>query len=212
MSTIDIDFKSTYFQHSSLTKIYGEPTFQSLQKLYKEIKANATLVSSTLGGGLHGYLGLVVTPANYARTQPNHVFTRPPHPGALNIAQNATQYQIAIAKDTRLPTKETPPPKPSPQQKATLSATPPMRHKTQPCCNRCNRCRQPYSTFKTNRHPARATEAEEIEAAAEALAVAPAKAHVHPPSIAGHTDCAATKAATATAPWKDTRLPPHSKT
>jgi hypothetical protein len=100
MSTIDIDFKSTYFQHSSLTKIYGEPTYQSLQKLYKEIKANATSVSSVLGGGLHGYLGLVVSAVNYARTQPEHPFVRPEHPGPLDIDRNATQYQIALAKDT----------------------------------------------------------------------------------------------------------------
>jgi hypothetical protein len=99
MSTIDIDFKSTYFQHSSLTKVYGEPTYQSLQKIYQEIKANATSVTSSLGGGLHGDLGLVVSPVNYARTQPNHVFDRPGNPGALNIAATATQYQIAIAKD-----------------------------------------------------------------------------------------------------------------
>jgi hypothetical protein len=99
MSTIDIDFKSTYFQHSSLTQVYGEPTYQSLQKLYKEIKANATSVASVLGGGLHGYLGLVVSPVNYARTQPTHPFVRPAHPGALNIAATATQYNIALAKD-----------------------------------------------------------------------------------------------------------------
>jgi hypothetical protein len=99
MSTIDIDFKSTYFQHSSLTHVHGEPTFQSLQKIYQEIKANATSVTSSLGGGLHGYLGLVVSPVNYARTQPDHAFNRPVNPGALNIAATATQYQIAIAKD-----------------------------------------------------------------------------------------------------------------
>ena len=99
MSTIDIDFKSTYFQHPSLTKIYGEPTYQSLQKLYKEIKANATTVTSLLGGGLNGYLGLVVTDVAYARTVANDPFVRPAHPGVLTIADTATQYQIAIAKD-----------------------------------------------------------------------------------------------------------------
>jgi hypothetical protein len=82
-------------------KIHGEPTYQSLQKLYKkEIKVNATSVTSVLGGGLHGYLGLVASPVNYARTPLDHAFTRPYQPGGvLDIAPNATQYQIAIAKD-----------------------------------------------------------------------------------------------------------------
>ena len=99
MTTLNVDLKSTYFQHSSLTKIYGEPTFQSLHKLYKEVKANASSVASTLGGGLNGHLGLVVTPVNYARTAPNTPYTRPGHPGALQINQNDTQYLIAVEND-----------------------------------------------------------------------------------------------------------------
>ena len=98
MSTINIDLKSTYFQHSSLMKIYGEPTYQSLQKIYKEIKANASSAASVLGGGLHGYLGLVVSNLNYARTA-EPPFERLGHPGSLQIIDNATQYQIAIEKD-----------------------------------------------------------------------------------------------------------------
>jgi hypothetical protein len=81
MSTIDIDFKSTtYFQHSSLTKVYGEPNYQSLQKMYQEeIKANATsvlvLTTSSLGGGLHGYLGLVVSPNPITRSTTQNTLT-----------------------------------------------------------------------------------------------------------------------------------------
>ena len=53
------------FTHSVLTKIHGQPSYNILNTLKKELKANATGVVTDLGGGCHGYYGLVVTPAEY---------------------------------------------------------------------------------------------------------------------------------------------------
>lgn len=54
------------FTHEDCTKIHGEPTFQSLKLLSRELKTNARSVHSNLGGGSHGHLGIVLTPAQYA--------------------------------------------------------------------------------------------------------------------------------------------------
>ena len=99
MSTSKADFKNTYFQHPSLTPVRGEPTYEALLKLHQELKANANAVPTTLGGGRHGHLGLVVKPTTYARIAPQTPFIRPENPGVLNIEHNATQYQIAQQKD-----------------------------------------------------------------------------------------------------------------
>ena len=56
----------TYFQHKLLTKIHGAPSYDSLQNLLIELKANAGSVPTTLGGGHHGHLSLIVSPERYA--------------------------------------------------------------------------------------------------------------------------------------------------
>ena len=56
----------TYFQHKVLTRIHGPPVFETLQLLANELKANAASVPTTLGGGLYGQLGLVVSDQKYA--------------------------------------------------------------------------------------------------------------------------------------------------
>ena len=62
-----IDIKQTFFDYPELTKITGEPTITSLLKMKNELKANAQLVPSTLGGGQHGNLGLVLTTDEYKK-------------------------------------------------------------------------------------------------------------------------------------------------
>ena len=51
----------TCFQHKVLAKIHGCPTYESLQNLSTELKANASSVPSTMGGGQHGHLGLLLS-------------------------------------------------------------------------------------------------------------------------------------------------------
>ena len=49
--------------HKVLTRIQGEPTFETLEQFQRELRANAKAIHSTLGGGANGHLGLVMTQA-----------------------------------------------------------------------------------------------------------------------------------------------------
>ena len=88
----NINYKETHFETPELKKIHGEPTYESLELLIKQLKANARSVHSNLGGGQHGHLGLVISPATY-----NHIsavpFMKPLFPGAqVLIPPGATQH------------------------------------------------------------------------------------------------------------------------
>ena len=87
-----VNYVDTYFEYKTLTKIHGEPTFEGIKKIKDELKANAMAVSSELGGGRHGHLGLVLTQQEYARVSQTP-YTRPEHPGVLVIPANTTQHE-----------------------------------------------------------------------------------------------------------------------
>jgi hypothetical protein len=99
MSASQINYRESYFQHPSLTKISGDPTYTSLAKLEKECKANGKSVRSTLGGGHQGHLGLVSTALAYERSSPGVPFVRPDLPVLPALAES-TAAQIADARHT----------------------------------------------------------------------------------------------------------------
>ena len=87
-----------YFQHTTLTKILGEPNYETLAQLQKEVRANGRSVPCSLGGGNQGHLGLVTSAATYARINPETIFDRPTtHPAPPPNVNGATQYQIQNA-------------------------------------------------------------------------------------------------------------------
>jgi hypothetical protein len=88
MTTTRIDYATTYFPHSTPTPIRDEPTYKALKKLKSELKANASSVDSDMGGGDHGYLGLVLSDTEYARICPDSAFEPPEFPGKLQIPRN----------------------------------------------------------------------------------------------------------------------------
>ena len=75
-----------------MTKIHGEPSFDSLRTLRNQVKANAGSVTTHLGGGALGYLGFLLSPAEYNRVAPGTPFVRPPNPGALYILAGTAQH------------------------------------------------------------------------------------------------------------------------
>ena len=85
MTTSRVDYASTYFPYKTPTPIQGEPTYKTLKRLKNELRANASSVDTDLGGGDHGFLGLVLTDAEYERVAPGHPFTAPDFPGTLTI-------------------------------------------------------------------------------------------------------------------------------
>ena len=54
-----VDYATSYFKYKTPTPIQGTPTNKTLKRLKTELRANASSVESDLGGGNHGYLGLV---------------------------------------------------------------------------------------------------------------------------------------------------------
>jgi hypothetical protein len=93
MTSTNIDYIDTYFQIPVLTKLHGEPTYDTLTTLRDEIKTNAITVNSTLGGGNYGHLGLVLPATEYAAIPNTTAYTRPPNPGVLVIQPNTPNHE-----------------------------------------------------------------------------------------------------------------------
>ena len=54
-TSLDIDYKNNFFEHTKLTRIVGEPSTTTLNTLQAEIRDNAKSGQSDLGGGEHGH-------------------------------------------------------------------------------------------------------------------------------------------------------------
>ena len=93
-----INYRNTHFETKDLAPICGEPTADTLLRLTNELKTNARSVLSHLGGGNHGHLGLILSPADYAFLS-DVPFDRPDHPGPLVIPPGTTQHMSATLRD-----------------------------------------------------------------------------------------------------------------
>jgi hypothetical protein len=99
-SSTPVDYIQTYFKFQSLTRSVGKPTYESIKAVKEELKANAASVYTNRGGGAHGYLALVLTPASYANINGTIPFISPVHPGALNIPAGTSVNDRAILQHT----------------------------------------------------------------------------------------------------------------
>jgi hypothetical protein len=68
------------FPHATLTPIDGKPTNTTLQLLQRQLFTNARSVPSTRGGGIHGHLAILLSPADYL-LRAGEPFIIPIHPG-----------------------------------------------------------------------------------------------------------------------------------
>ena len=74
------------------------PDYKVLNNIKTDLKHNFATVPCTVGGGTHGYLGAVLTAAEYTTATPINTpqFINPPFPGAAAvIPPNSTGPQIA---------------------------------------------------------------------------------------------------------------------
>ena len=92
-----VDYVASYFKYKTPTPIPGTPTYKALKRLKAELRANASSVETDLGGGNHGYLGLVLSDAEYANISPTP-FVAPAYPAPLAIPAHATQVQAFEAR------------------------------------------------------------------------------------------------------------------
>ena len=81
------------FTHASPTKVIGEPTYHSIKTLHDHLKDNASCIASTLGGGAHGHLGLVLDPAFYQQLTA-HPFPIPVNPGPHAVVPPGTNINL----------------------------------------------------------------------------------------------------------------------
>lgn len=65
MSYVNADKIKLHFPHTIITKILGKPTHSSVQTLTQQLYENSAAITSTLGGGAHGDLGLMIKTEEY---------------------------------------------------------------------------------------------------------------------------------------------------
>ena len=53
------------FTYPCLTAIVGKPSYESIKRIKQEILENAASVHSTLGGGQHRHIGLMINTKQY---------------------------------------------------------------------------------------------------------------------------------------------------
>jgi hypothetical protein len=93
------------FPHSSLPMVAGEPTFEDLKVIRRLLNTNAMSVSSYVGGGRHGHLGIIMMNEEYSAIAAV-VFPVPDNPGASpEVVVGMTA--AVIAELTRLHREET---------------------------------------------------------------------------------------------------------
>jgi hypothetical protein len=96
MTSTNIDYIRNYFQYPELTPISGEPTYEALQEMKDQLKSNAATITTSLGGGQNGHLGLILTPTEYARISPTHPYVpMTTQPGILEVPQGTTAHETA---------------------------------------------------------------------------------------------------------------------
>jgi len=72
------------FPVKTLPIIQGAPDYETISSMMQALYGNAASLSTTSGGGAHGHIGLIMTPALYL-TLTATPFVSPPDPGILPI-------------------------------------------------------------------------------------------------------------------------------
>jgi hypothetical protein len=93
------------FPHSSLLKVTGEPTFEDLKVIWRQLNNNAMIVASFEGGGHHGHLGIIMANEEYFAIAVD-VFPVPNNPGPSAVVVTGMAAAV-IAETTRLHQEET---------------------------------------------------------------------------------------------------------
>jgi len=89
----------------TVTKIHGQPTSHDLTNLEKEIISILANIPTTLGGGNHGHVGVIMDPTDYSTMTGGIDFVNPANPGiyptglALNTAAGTRAREEAIHKE-----------------------------------------------------------------------------------------------------------------
>ena len=81
MSTSILQDILAKFPYKTLDAIHSTPTLPGLLRLYQQLKRNAQMIQTNLGGGRYGYLALVLPRQDYNNLNGSRPFTCPLDPG-----------------------------------------------------------------------------------------------------------------------------------
>ena len=84
------------FKDFEFTKIEGQPTDEDINRLVQEISNAAASISTTLGGGNHGHVGMIIAETKYTTfSAGNATFDIPTDLGAYptNVDENNAAVQ-----------------------------------------------------------------------------------------------------------------------
>eukprot|EP00957_Ditylum_brightwellii_P099361 7568812-Ditylum_brightwellii.AAC.1 len=100
-STSAVDNIQTNFPHPVLPKIVGKLNYEGLYELHKLMMENVSSVSTSLEGGNHGHLALVISPAMY-QTTAGTTFLLPQNLGPVPVStrQFMANVEIYLLKET----------------------------------------------------------------------------------------------------------------
>ena len=96
---------SDEIRKETVTKIHGQPTSHDLTNLEKEIISILANIPTTLGGGNHGHVGVIMDQVDYNTMTTGIDFVNPVNPGiypaglALNAAAGTRAREEAIHKE-----------------------------------------------------------------------------------------------------------------
>jgi len=97
--TLSVDEIVAKFPVKNIPNITGEPDYEAINHMVQTLYGNAASLTTTLGGGGHGHIGLIMSPPLYA-TLTATPYISPDDPGALPIippaATTPAREQIRI--------------------------------------------------------------------------------------------------------------------
>ena len=94
MTTPSVEDIMAKFPTRHVNPIRGEPTYDAITTLKGELFANAAVIPTTLGGGQHGHIGLVMNDQLYT-TLSTTAFVIPADPGPLPVFSPNITYTAA---------------------------------------------------------------------------------------------------------------------
>ena len=100
---ISVDEVVAKFLMKTMPKIDGEPDYGNINMMMQLLYGNAASLPTTLGGGQHGHIGIIMTQQLYT-TLANTPYKSPPDPGIKPT--HVTGASVAIRKTHFLEHKE----------------------------------------------------------------------------------------------------------
>jgi hypothetical protein len=95
---LSVDDIIAKFPNKTIPTIHGEPDYAAISNIVQLMYGNAASLPTTLGGGQHGHVGLIMTPILYT-TLSNTPYTLPVDPGPSPIhARNAAGAAIETTR------------------------------------------------------------------------------------------------------------------